>query len=194
MSNDEPRLIQESTPSGDSGAAPLELPKTQAEFFARAAEKVRSKFPHAPGRVSVPGPGRPRAVHRQGEGSAGPRRQLFPGCRGRRPAHRPPGARGLRRRFRRSRERGRCPADGSAAGEGHPAEIQPRAARRQELSLPADHHARGFSARRSDPRAAHQRRQAVRAVRQRRQPARRRAGAAEGVQVPHLLARHRGGR
>ena len=49
MSNDEPQVIQESTPSGDSGAAPLELPKTQAEFFSRAAEKVRSKFPHAPG-------------------------------------------------------------------------------------------------------------------------------------------------
>ena len=25
------------------------LPKTQADFFARAADKVRSKFPHAPG-------------------------------------------------------------------------------------------------------------------------------------------------
>jgi excinuclease ABC subunit C len=49
MSNDEPQVIQDSTPSGESGAVPLELPKTQVEFFARAAEKVRSKFPHAPG-------------------------------------------------------------------------------------------------------------------------------------------------
>ena len=39
-----------------------------------------------------------------------------------------------------------------------------------------------------------ERREAVRPVRQRGQPARRGAGAAEGVQVPHLLARHRGRR
>lgn len=45
----DPQVIQESTPSGDDGVAPAELPKTQAEFFARAAEKVRGKFPHAPG-------------------------------------------------------------------------------------------------------------------------------------------------
>src|SRR5687767_14481408 len=49
MSNNEPEVIQESTPGGDDGAAPQDLPKTQAEFFTRAAEKVRSKFPHAPG-------------------------------------------------------------------------------------------------------------------------------------------------
>jgi excinuclease ABC subunit C len=41
--------IQESTASGDDGESPRELPKTQAEFFARASEKVRSKFPSAPG-------------------------------------------------------------------------------------------------------------------------------------------------
>ncbi len=45
---DEP-FTQEASPSGDDGSAPRELPKTQAEFFARAAEKVRSKFPAAPG-------------------------------------------------------------------------------------------------------------------------------------------------
>lgn len=43
----------ETTPAGESvadGAAPdAALPKTQAEFFARAAEKVRAKFPATPG-------------------------------------------------------------------------------------------------------------------------------------------------
>jgi excinuclease ABC subunit C len=42
-------ILSESTPSGAEGGPRLELPKTQAEFFARAAEKVRSKFPHSPG-------------------------------------------------------------------------------------------------------------------------------------------------
>jgi excinuclease ABC subunit C len=41
------------SPSGESrGSAseqPTKLPKTQAEFFARAAEKVRGKFPSSPG-------------------------------------------------------------------------------------------------------------------------------------------------
>jgi excinuclease ABC subunit C len=41
--------VDEATPSGDDGGPPVELPKSQAEFFARAAEKVRSKFPSAPG-------------------------------------------------------------------------------------------------------------------------------------------------
>jgi excinuclease ABC subunit C len=35
--------------SDDLSSTPPELPKTQAEFFARAAEKVRAKFPSAPG-------------------------------------------------------------------------------------------------------------------------------------------------
>jgi excinuclease ABC subunit C len=39
----------ESTPAGDTGEPPRDLPKTQAEFFARAADKVRSKFPTTPG-------------------------------------------------------------------------------------------------------------------------------------------------
>ena len=33
----------------DASVEPQELPKSQAEFFARAAERVRSKFPAAPG-------------------------------------------------------------------------------------------------------------------------------------------------
>lgn len=33
----------------EASQPPQELPKTQAEFFARAAEKVRSKFPSSPG-------------------------------------------------------------------------------------------------------------------------------------------------
>jgi len=48
MSSDDP-IIQESTPSGDDGSPFAELPKSQVEFFTRAAEKVRSKFPKAPG-------------------------------------------------------------------------------------------------------------------------------------------------
>lgn len=39
----------ETTPDGDDGAAAQTLPKTQPEFFARAAEKVRAKFPSTPG-------------------------------------------------------------------------------------------------------------------------------------------------
>jgi excinuclease ABC subunit C len=35
--------------SDDDAPQPVQVPKTQAEFFARAAEKVRSKFPAAPG-------------------------------------------------------------------------------------------------------------------------------------------------
>ena len=57
---------------------------------------------------------------------------------------------------------------------------------RQELSLPADHHARRFSARGGHARAADQRRQTVRSVRQRRQPARGSAGDAADLQVPHV--------
>jgi excinuclease ABC subunit C len=49
MSSSDDVHVNEATPSGDDGGLPLELPKTQAEFFARAAEKVRSKFPAAPG-------------------------------------------------------------------------------------------------------------------------------------------------
>jgi excinuclease ABC subunit C len=41
--------VNETSPSGEECAPPPELPKMQAEFFARACEKVRSKFPHAPG-------------------------------------------------------------------------------------------------------------------------------------------------
>src|SRR3990170_2886093 len=35
--------------SDDDSSTHEDLPKTQAEFFARAAEKVRSKFPPSPG-------------------------------------------------------------------------------------------------------------------------------------------------
>lgn len=49
MIEDDPITI-ETDPAGDDGdASSVELPKTQAEFFARAAEKVRSKFPTTPG-------------------------------------------------------------------------------------------------------------------------------------------------
>lgn len=45
--NGEDKRAEESPPAGD--ASPLDLPKTQAEFFTRAWEKVRSKFPTGPG-------------------------------------------------------------------------------------------------------------------------------------------------
>lgn len=41
--------VNKAMPSGDDGGLPAKLPKTQPEFFARASEKVRSKFPSAPG-------------------------------------------------------------------------------------------------------------------------------------------------
>ncbi|MGD9634560.1 MAG: UvrB/UvrC motif-containing protein [Pirellulales bacterium] len=40
-------MSEEAPPTPES--SPQELPKSQAEFFARASEKVRSKFPAAPG-------------------------------------------------------------------------------------------------------------------------------------------------
>ncbi|MCC7476098.1 MAG: excinuclease ABC subunit UvrC [Pirellulales bacterium] len=49
MKHGDESRAQESTPAGDDGNRPVELPKTQAEFFARAAEKVRAKFPQSPG-------------------------------------------------------------------------------------------------------------------------------------------------
>ena len=51
MPGDEPPppITVETTPAGGSDDPPPELPKTQAEFFARAAEKVRTKFPTGPG-------------------------------------------------------------------------------------------------------------------------------------------------
>ncbi len=66
------------------------------------------------------------------------------------------------------RERSRRPADGVAADQGHPAEIQPGTEGRQDVSLPEDHDARGLSPRRSHPRTARSGRQAVRPVCQRR--------------------------
>src|SRR3954453_16291502 len=41
--------VSETLPSGEDCSPPPALPKTQTEFFARACDKVRSKFPHAPG-------------------------------------------------------------------------------------------------------------------------------------------------
>ena len=65
---------------------------------------------------------------------------------------------------------------------------------RQDVPVPADHHGRGLPAGRIHPRAARPRRQALRPVHQRQEPARGDPGAAADLQVPHLLARHRGGR
>lgn len=49
MADDRDTTTIETDAAGDDGAAPVDLPKTQPEFFARAAEKVRSKFPTTAG-------------------------------------------------------------------------------------------------------------------------------------------------
>ena len=73
-------------------------------------------------------------------------------------ARRPPDLRldrrGRRHRLPGRRQRGRCPADGSPADQGHPAEVQPRPQGRQVVSLSADHHRRGLPAGQLHPRAA----------------------------------------
>ena len=62
------------------------------------------------------------------------------------------------------------------------------------LPVPADHHRRGLSPRQLHPRAARPRRQALRPVPPRQEPARGDPGPPADLQVPHLLARHRGRR
>src|SRR5438045_9755600 len=49
MASGDDTYVTETSPSGENCQPPADLPKTQAEFFARALEKVRSKFPAAPG-------------------------------------------------------------------------------------------------------------------------------------------------
>lgn len=49
MADENDSTTIETTPDGDDGSAAQALPKTQAEFFSRAAEKVRTKFPTTPG-------------------------------------------------------------------------------------------------------------------------------------------------
>jgi excinuclease ABC subunit C len=53
MTSGEEPHVKMSLPNGEESGpqpeSPTESPKTQAEFFARAAQKVRSKFPAAPG-------------------------------------------------------------------------------------------------------------------------------------------------
>ena len=173
---------------------PQELPKTQAEFFARAGEKVRSKFPAAPG-VYLMQDQAGRVIYvgkaKNLRARAG---SYFLAAAAGRSADRQLVREAYDIDFLEAESEVDALLDGSPADQGHPAEVQPRPARRQDLSLPADHDARGFSARRGHARAADERREALRAVRQRRQPARGDAGAAEDLQVSHLPARHRGGR
>ncbi|TWT46929.1 excinuclease ABC subunit UvrC [Botrimarina hoheduenensis] len=49
MADNSNTTTRETAPDGDDGLPAPSLPKTQAEFFERAAEKVRSKFPTTPG-------------------------------------------------------------------------------------------------------------------------------------------------
>ena len=92
------------------------------------------------------------------------------------------------------RQRGRRPADGGPADQGHPAQVQPRPQGRQDVPLPPDHHRRGLPPGQLHPRAARPRRQALRPVPAGQEPARGDPGAPADLQVPHLLAGHRGGR
>ena len=62
--------------------------------------------------------------------------------------------RGGRHRLPGRRQRGRCPADGGPADQGHPAQAQPRPQGRQDVPLSPDHHRRGFPAGQLHPRAA----------------------------------------
>ena len=55
------------------------------------------------------------------------------------------------------RQRGRRPAGRSPADQGHAAEVQPGTERRQDVSVSGDHHARGFSPRRSSRAQPHER-------------------------------------
>ena len=102
--------------------------------------------------------------------------------------------RGRRHRVPGRRQRGRRPADGSAADQGHSAQVQPRPQGRQDVSLLADHDRRGLSPRQLHPPAARSGRQALRPVPAGQEPARRDPGLAADLQVPHLLAGHRGRR
>ena len=188
MTNDEPQVIQESTPGGDNGAAPPELPKTQAEFFTRAAEKVRSKFPHAPGvylfqdqagRVLYIGKA---ADLRARVGSY----FLAAAAADQRTAHL------VREAYDVDFVEAESEVDAVLMEARLVKDIQPKYNRelRDDKSFPylqiTTHE--DYPARRGDPRAPYQRGQIVWSVRQRGQPARCGAGDAKGVQVPQLFA------
>ena len=168
------------------------LSRRTARQFPRGGKSPR--FPPIARRLPDEGRGRPGDLHRQGQEPPRPRRQLLSQSGGRRLPHGPPGAGNPRHRLPAGRERGRRPADGSPADQGHPAQVQSRPPRRQDLSLPGNPHARGISPRGNHPHAPRPRHEALRAVYQHPRPAGRPAGVAEDLQVPHLLAGHRRGR
>ena len=141
METEKPHTPEESLTQEDSGGGDN----------SRAAHKVRS-FPHTPG-VYLMKDAAGRVIYvgkaKDLRSRAG---QLLPQGGGRRPAHGRPGARNPRHRLPGGRERGRCPAHGSPADQGHPAQVQPRSQGRQDLPLLGDPRRRGFPARRVHPR------------------------------------------
>ena len=131
------------TPDDTNEAKP---PRTQVDFFLRAGEKVKAKFPDVPGvylfqdqagRVLYIGKAkslRSRVGSYFLKAAAEDQRTADWCAR-------------LRRRFHRVRKRGRRPVGGSSTDQGYSAEIQSRTQGRQELSLPADYYSRGLSSR-----------------------------------------------
>ena len=118
-------------------------------------------------------------------------RQLLPQGGGRGPPHGRPGPRDRRHRFIEAESE----VDALLIEARLIKDMQPkfnqRPEGRQDVSLPGDLHPRGLSPRRIHARAAGAGHEALRPVRQRRQPARRDAGAAKDLQIPHLHAGHR---
>ena len=190
--SDNKKNVQDSNPAGGDDGPPAELPKTQAEFFARAAEKVRSKFPAAPGVYLF-------------QDQAG--RVLYVGkaknLRARAGSYFLAAAADDQRTARLVREaydidfvEAESEVDALLMEARLIKDIQPKYNRdlRDDKSFPYLQ----ITTHEDFPRVEvtrepqFQRCEAIRAVRQRGQPPRRGAGAAKGVQVSHLLARHRG--
>ena len=110
-------------------------------------EKVK-QFPPTPGVYLMKDDAGPRHLRRQGEEPAQPGVALLHQGGGRGCAHGRSGQADRRHRLHPGRHRGRRPADGSPPRQGHSAALQRRPQGRQDLSLSANPHARGVSARR----------------------------------------------
>ena len=132
-------------PGAAAGSDPARLPCPNPSRRRHRPGREGQDVPHHAGPLPDerrPGPGH---LRRQGQEPAGPGRVVLPQDRGRGPADLRLDRRGGRHRLPGRRQRGRCPADGSPADQGHPAQVQPRPQGRQDLSLPADHDGRGLS-------------------------------------------------
>ena len=99
------RTIPDQSPDADDESA-----QDSGPVFRSGAREGAEQVSRRARRLPVSGPGRPRDLRRQGQEPSRPRRQLLPAGRRRRPAHGATGARSVRHRFRRGRERSRCAA------------------------------------------------------------------------------------